>query len=91
MTVWKGGRGVKAPYETTHVRIPVAIKQQVEELSKAYKDGTLNELNQPASVDEQLSFDDAVELARQILKKKKSARVSIESLLTGIYGKQIKL
>lgn len=83
MTVWRGGRGVKAPYETTHVRIPVDIKERVEELSKAYKDGRLNELSEP------ISFDDAVDLARQILKKKKSARISLESLLTGIYGKDV--
>jgi hypothetical protein len=27
-----GGRGKKAPYETTHVRIPVDLKSKVEEL-----------------------------------------------------------
>ncbi|MBD0388108.1 MAG: hypothetical protein ICV54_16755, partial [Nostoc sp. C3-bin3] len=44
MTVWRGGRGVKAPYESTHVRIPLPIKDKVEALSKAYKDGTIDEL-----------------------------------------------
>jgi hypothetical protein len=81
MTVWRGGRGVKAPYESTHVRIPVPIKDRVEELSKAYKDGRLEESSYP------LSLEDAVEASRKILKQKKSARVSMENLLADIYGK----
>lgn len=85
MAVWKGGRGVKAPYETTHVRIPTAIKQRVEELSEAFKQGKLHDTNQP------IKLDEAVTAAREILKRKKSARVSIESLLTSIYGEDISL
>lgn len=85
MTVWKGGRGVKAPYETTHVRIPVEIKEQVEALSEAYKSGKLQTAFNP------LSKDDSIELARQVLKRKKSAKLSMESLLTGIYGEKISL
>jgi hypothetical protein len=83
MAVWRGGRGVKAPYETTHVRIPVPIKDRVEELSKAFKDGSLGEKSEP------MSLDEAVIAAREILRKKKSARVSMETLLTSIYGKEI--
>ncbi len=82
MTVWRGGRGVKAPYETTHVRIPVAIKDQVESLSKAYKDGSLQDT-------EVLPFDEALELARKIVKQKKSARISLESLLTSLYKRSV--
>ena len=33
-----GGRGRKAPYETTHVRIPVDLKPQVELLIKEFRD-----------------------------------------------------
>lgn len=32
-----GGRGKKAPYETTHVRIPVDLKSQVEILVEDYR------------------------------------------------------
>jgi hypothetical protein len=84
MTVWRGGRGVKAPYESTHVRIPLPIKDRVEILSKAYKDGTLDDL-EPKTVD----LNNAIELAREILKKKKSARVSLENLLKAIYGQDV--
>lgn len=33
-----GGRGKKAPYETTHVRIPVDLKPQVELLVEEFRD-----------------------------------------------------
>jgi hypothetical protein len=33
-----GGRGKKAPYETTHVRIPVDLKPQVELLVEKFRD-----------------------------------------------------
>ncbi len=36
-----GGRGKKAPYETTHVRIPVDLKSKVEELVEAYRNNEL--------------------------------------------------
>jgi hypothetical protein len=83
MTVWRGGRGVKAPYESTHVRIPVPIKERVEELSKAYKDGRLEETSQLPLL------EDAIETSRKILKQKKSARISMETLLAAIYGRDI--
>lgn len=83
MTVWRGGRGVKAPYESTHVRVPMPVKDRVEDLIKAYKDGRMDEKKELPSVDE------VVEIARDILKKRKSAKVSLESLLTAIYGKDV--
>jgi hypothetical protein len=82
MAVWKGGAGVKAPYETTHVRIPVPIKEKVAALSQAYKDGVLNE---------PLQLSEAIQLAKHILAQKKSASKSIKSLLTGIYGCDVEL
>lgn len=33
----KGGRGNKAPYKTTHQRIPIPIKPVVEKIIKAYR------------------------------------------------------
>jgi dTDP-4-amino-4,6-dideoxygalactose transaminase len=36
-----GGRGKKAPYEQTHVRIPLPIKDRVENLKQMYLDGSL--------------------------------------------------
>lgn len=37
LDVTKGGRGKKAPYETSHCRIPTAIKPLVEKITLAYK------------------------------------------------------
>ena len=88
MTVYRGGRGVKAPYETTHIRIPVPIKAEVERLSQAYKEGITNQSDES---ERQLTFDEADQLAKEILKSKKSARVSIEKLLTGIYKQEVEL
>jgi len=79
MSVWKGGRGVKAPYESTHVRVPMPIKHQVEALIQSYKDGCIQ------SKENFLSLDEATKAAKEILKNKKSARVSLQSLLTAIY------
>jgi hypothetical protein len=85
MIVWRGGRGAKAPYETTHVRIPVDIKDQVEKLSNDYKLGIIGESKNP------IPLEDAIEAAKKILKQKKSATVSLKSLLTKIYGESISL
>lgn len=82
MTVWKGGRGVKAPYQTTHVRIPMDIKDRVTAMAQAYKDGILSE---------PLSREEAITKAKEILKLKKSARVSMQSLLTAIYNTETTL
>jgi hypothetical protein len=35
-----GGRGHKAPYETTVIRIPVDIKSEVDRLVDNFRDGT---------------------------------------------------
>lgn len=37
LDVEKGGRGKKAPYESTHCRIPTAIKPLVEKIGLIYK------------------------------------------------------
>ena len=37
LDVEKGGRGKKAPYETTHCRIPAPIKPLVEKIALVYK------------------------------------------------------
>jgi hypothetical protein len=37
MTVWRGGAKNKAPYESTHVRVPVPIKSKVEALINEFR------------------------------------------------------
>jgi hypothetical protein len=84
MTVWRGGRGVKAPYETTHIRIPLPIKDQVQALADRYRETTVLD-----SADPQL--ETAIALAKKILTQKRSARVSMEKLLTSLYGQRVEL
>lgn len=83
MTVWKGGRGVKASYETTHVRVPLPVKAKVEAIINAFKDGEIE--------DSQLSEEELIQIAKDILKQKKSAKISMQSLLKVIFKKEIVL
>lgn len=46
--VWKGGPGHKAPYRTTHVRVPEPIKAAVQEMCDDFKRGAL--IDAPATV-----------------------------------------
>ena len=45
--VWKGGPGHKAPYRTTHVRVPEPIKAAVQEMCDDFKRGAL--IDHPAT------------------------------------------
>lgn len=81
-----GGRGQKAPYETTHVRVPVPIKPDVERLIDQFKEGSSRETENSLT-----SIDDAVAIAKGVLLSKKSARVSMQKLLTAIYGQNVEL
>ena len=45
--VWKGGPAHRAPYRTTHVRVPVPIKDQVQALVDLFKREALEDY--PAS------------------------------------------
>jgi hypothetical protein len=85
MAVNKGGRGLKAPYDTTHVRVPVPIKDKVQQIIDDYKNGTNSEAS------DTMEYEQVLELAKTILSQKKSAKVSLEKLLTGIYNKKVTL
>lgn len=41
-----GGRGKKSPYDSTHVRVPLPIKDRVDELKQLYVDGKLDDYDQ---------------------------------------------
>ena len=77
---------MKAPYETTHVRVPVPIKPEVQKLIDQFHSGgeihTENQLT---------TLETAIVTAKSILNQKKSARVSMSKLLTAIYGENVEL
>lgn len=97
MAVLKGGRGHKAPYDTTHVRVPVPLKPKVDILVEEYKnyvlEGKVSETEKwgVSAAMTLTSLDEALGIARSILKQKKSAKESLTKLLTALYGGEIKL
>lgn len=50
-----GGRGVKAPYKSTHVRIPEPIKDRVEQLKDMYLSGGLEHYDELLARDNKLA------------------------------------
>ncbi|NEQ23554.1 MAG: hypothetical protein F6K28_31280 [Microcoleus sp. SIO2G3] len=81
-----GGRGVKAPYESTHVRVPKPIKAEVEALIEQFHSG-----GESHAKNKLTSLEDAVAAARSILIQKKSAKASMSKLLTAIYGQNVEI
>ena len=86
-----GGRGKVAPYETTHVRVPVPIKEAVNKLVNEYRESLLSDNNYGNNNPKILAFDEALEISRKILKSKKGAKESMSKLLTAIYSQQVNL
>ena len=90
-----GGRGKRAPYETTHIRVPVPIKWKVEKLIDDYRaeviDGKPPE--NPSSIPTisivPPSLEDALIYADQLLRAKKSKTEAIKKLLTYIYAEVV--
>ncbi len=85
MAVHKGGRGLKASYQTTHVRVPIPVKEVIERIANQYRD-----TEEIPNID-LLNSDEIIELAHRILRHKKSARISLEKFLKSIYKQNIKL
>lgn len=93
MTKFKGGRGKKAPYETTVVRVPIPIVPQVEQMIEDYRilaiEGETSEFQKHPEVAASvtpISYSQALQQARQIVKSKKSAAESLAKLLQVLYG-----
>ena len=96
----RGGRGHVAPYETTHARIPVAIKSYIEFVSNSYKqsvedstDGnfvlTLESTMENITMNKAVNENNIRQLALEVVKlkkQKKSTKVALDNLLTAILG-----
>jgi hypothetical protein len=95
MTKPIGGRGYKAPYTTTHVRVPTDIKPQVEALIDNYRSELfgVSQTNLLTTTQTNLlpTLEESVELALGIVARKQSARKSMALLLSAIYGKEVSL
>lgn len=95
-----GGRAKEALYKTTHVRVPVPIKPYIEATIKhfydvldpnALEENLLTNLQDATNAAKGIDLEEATAIAKEILKQKKSARVSVEKLLTTIYGQNVEL
>ena len=96
----RGGRGHCAPYETTHARIPVAIKSYVNFVSDSFKqsveDGTdgnfvliLESIMENITMNKAGNENNISQLALEVVKlkkQKKSTKVALNNLLTAILG-----
>lgn len=102
MPIPKGGRGLKAPYETTHVRVPVPIQEPIQSFIDEWKQlkisgnesdtiNPLTTLDASKKLTDKCDLDRAVKLAHNVLKQKKSARVSLERFLSEVYQEDITL
>ena len=82
-----GGRGKKAPYETTHLRIPVPIKTDIEKLIDNYRLSVIDGIE--THDNGLMSVEDAKLLTRKLIKSKTSKIDTLIKLLTSIYGVEI--
>ena len=87
MTKPIGGRGKKAPYETTHLRIPIPIKPQIESMIEAYRLSVIDGIDSPDS--DLLPLGDAIELSKKLLKSKTAKSDTLAKLLTAIYHTEV--
>jgi hypothetical protein len=87
-----GGRGNKAPYETTTIRIPKALYSFVYKLSCEYRAKILiNSTNKYAQLYNDRTLQEAIEESYKVLKLKKGAKYSLEKLLQVLYETDVKL
>lgn len=49
-----GGRGKKAPYESTHLRVPVPIKGRLQEIIDDYRNSWIDDNHQQLSIFDEL-------------------------------------
>lgn len=87
MTKPMGGRGKRAPYETTHMRVPLPLKNQIEQLIEDYRLSILDGIDRPSS--ELIPLDEALVIAQKLLRSKTAKNETIAKLLTSIYKTEV--
>jgi hypothetical protein len=100
MAILKGGRGKKAPYQSTHVRVPEPIKPAVEALIERFRllvvEEGLSLDNAASQVEAQpacgcYSKEQIIEAAKHGLRSKKGAWKSTEKMLTALFDEEVLL
>jgi hypothetical protein len=86
----KGGRGLRAPYETKTLRVPVPCLDTIEKVVATFHQNGSTEISNDC-----LTYDEAILEAEKILNTKmgqtKSAKQSIKKLLQVIYKHSLPL
>ena len=83
----KGGRGKKAPYQTTIKRIPIELESQIESMIESYRLKVIDGIE--TQDNEIMSIEKTKELSRKLLRAKSSKIDTIVKLVTSIYGVEI--
>lgn len=89
----KGGRGKKSPWDGQQdkiIRCPAPIAEEVRQFIADWKTEQLTG-ESPNTEELVTGFSAAVLIAKKVLKQKKSARVSIEKLLSEMYRRNVDL
>jgi hypothetical protein len=88
-----GGRGKKAPYETRLIRVPIPIVPKVEQIVDDYRNLVINgeqsefeKYPNLAACVTPVSYSEALQRAKEIVKTKRSAAESLAKLLQVLYG-----
>ena len=96
MTKPVGGRGKKAPYTTTVMRVPIRLESFFEEQIEQYREAVINNLypDGDAYLESKITVVNtdllrAKQEASKILRSKISKEKSIAKLLQVIYGLEI--
>jgi len=79
MVIPKGGRGVKAPYETVVMRVPKPLEADILEQVHNFREGKERVL------EEHVSKQDMIALAKSLMAAKKSKKLALEKLLQVFY------
>lgn len=87
MTKPMGGRGKRAPYETTHMRVPLPLKSQIEQLIEDYRLSVLEGIESQPS--ELTPIEEALTIAQKLLRSKTAKNDTVAKLLTSIYKTEV--
>lgn len=95
MPIPVGGRGIKAPYETTHLRVPVPLKEQFEVVINDYKEKVTQDNNLLTSYQISgnnsvlMSLEDAKKRAKYWIKRKQKKESMFAAFLSEIYQTEV--
>ncbi|MBE9013598.1 hypothetical protein IQ250_25725 [Pseudanabaenaceae cyanobacterium LEGE 13415] len=91
-----GGRGIKAPYESTHVRVPVPIKPQIDDVIERFREAVTQDLNLLTGYDiyqninPLTGLENAKKLAIKHLKAKREKHQMMANLLSDLYQTEVR-